>query len=57
MIEIDFDQYSQKLNKNNSTKDSLIKFQNLLKFVKEKCQQDFNLLNNDDNFEKEKEKV
>ncbi|PKY27732.1 hypothetical protein RhiirB3_443561 [Rhizophagus irregularis] len=43
MIEIDFNQYAAKLDKN----DSLIKFQNLLIFVKEKCQQDFNLLNGD----------
>jgi tetratricopeptide (TPR) repeat protein len=41
IIEVDFNQYSQKLDKN----DSLIKFQNLLIFVKEKCQEDFNLLN------------
>ncbi|PKK79037.1 hypothetical protein RhiirC2_860864 [Rhizophagus irregularis] len=40
---IDFNQYAAKLDKN----DSLIKFQNLLIFVKEKCQQDFNLLNGD----------
>uniref|UniRef100_U9UJA7 TPR-like protein n=1 Tax=Rhizophagus irregularis (strain DAOM 181602 / DAOM 197198 / MUCL 43194) TaxID=747089 RepID=U9UJA7_RHIID len=45
MIEIDFDQYIQKLNENNSTTDSSEKFQNLLTFVNKKCTEDFNLLN------------
>jgi tetratricopeptide (TPR) repeat protein len=45
LIEIDFDQYIQKLNENNSTIDSSEKFQNLLTFVKKKCTDDFNLLN------------
>ncbi|PKK62470.1 hypothetical protein RhiirC2_790329 [Rhizophagus irregularis] len=44
LIEIDFDQYIQKLNENNSTIDSSEKFQNLLTFVKNKCYDDFNLL-------------
>ena len=40
MIELDFDQYAQSLDENNSEK-----FQNLLAFVKEKCLEDFNVLN------------
>ncbi|GBC04058.1 hypothetical protein RclHR1_00550003 [Rhizophagus clarus] len=43
IIKIDFDQYAQKLSKNEST-DSSEKFQNLLKFVKEKCHEDFTQL-------------
>ncbi|EXX71875.1 anaphase promoting complex subunit CDC27 [Rhizophagus irregularis DAOM 197198w] len=54
LIEIDFDQYIQKLNENNSTTDSSEKFQNLLTFVKNKCSDDFNLL--DYNIEKGKGK-
>ncbi|CAB5199847.1 unnamed protein product [Rhizophagus irregularis] len=46
MIKIDFDQYTQKLIENKST-DSSEKFQNLLKFVKEKCFEDFAQLNID----------
>src|ERR1043165_6526874 len=42
MIELDFDQYAQSLDENNSEK-----FQNLLAFVKEKCLEDFNVLNGD----------
>ncbi|RIA88526.1 hypothetical protein C1645_806747 [Glomus cerebriforme] len=44
MIEVDFDQYSQKLNKNKSTYSSE-NFQNLLMFVKEKFIEDFRILN------------
>ena len=36
MIEIDFDQYTQKLSENN-LEDSLEKFRNLLTFVKGLC--------------------
>jgi tetratricopeptide (TPR) repeat protein len=43
MIEIDFDQYTQKLNENNSTE----KFRNLLSFVKEKYFEDLKILSND----------
>ncbi|RGB33014.1 hypothetical protein C1646_743618 [Rhizophagus diaphanus] len=52
MIEIDFDQYTQKLSENN-LEDSLEKFQNLLIFVKEKYHEDFKILSN--NTEKGKE--
>ncbi|PKK72053.1 hypothetical protein RhiirC2_848698 [Rhizophagus irregularis] len=45
LVEIDFDQYIQKLNGNNSTTESSEKFQNLLTFVKKKCIDEFNLLN------------
>src|ERR1043165_1777022 len=45
MIELDFDQYTKKLDANNLTKDSE-NFQSLLLFVKEKYQEDFNILNN-----------
>ncbi|POG79589.1 hypothetical protein GLOIN_2v1472338 [Rhizophagus irregularis DAOM 181602=DAOM 197198] len=45
MIEIDFDQYTQKLNKNN-LEDSLEKFRNLLTFVKEKYNEDLKILSN-----------
>ncbi|PKC02280.1 TPR-like protein [Rhizophagus irregularis] len=45
IIEIDFNQYIQKLNETDSTTDSSEKFQNLLTFVKKKCADDFNLLN------------
>jgi Tfp pilus assembly protein PilF len=45
MIEIDFDQYTQKFSENNST-DSLEKFQNLLTFVKEKYLEDLKMLSN-----------
>ncbi|POG60088.1 hypothetical protein GLOIN_2v808915 [Rhizophagus irregularis DAOM 181602=DAOM 197198] len=45
IIEIDFNQYIQKLNETDSTTDSSEKFQNLLAFVKKKCADDFNLLN------------
>ncbi|PKC02216.1 hypothetical protein RhiirA5_454560 [Rhizophagus irregularis] len=53
MIEHDLDQYIQKLNKINVT-DSSEKFQILLKFIKEKCFKDFNILN--DKMKKEKGK-
>jgi tetratricopeptide (TPR) repeat protein len=43
MIEIDFDQYTQKLNENNSSE----KFRSLLTFVKEKCFEDLKILSND----------
>src|SRR5207237_5900622 len=56
IIEIDFDQYIQKLNENNSTTDVSDKFQNLLSFVKEKCIEDFNILNDDIGNGKGKEK-
>ncbi|PKC15822.1 hypothetical protein RhiirA5_407728 [Rhizophagus irregularis] len=45
MIEIDFDQYTQKLNENNLT-DPIEKFQNLLAFVKEKYFEDLKILSN-----------
>ncbi|GBC07929.1 hypothetical protein RclHR1_00780009 [Rhizophagus clarus] len=56
MIEIDFDQYSQKLSENNSTSDSLEKFQNLLTFVKEKYFEDLKVSNDiiEEGGEKEK---
>ncbi|PKK71902.1 hypothetical protein RhiirC2_777850 [Rhizophagus irregularis] len=57
IIEVDFGQYIQKLNENNSTIGSLEKFQNLLTFVKNKCYDDFNLLYNDNLRGKGKEKV
>ncbi|GBB92271.1 hypothetical protein RclHR1_19940002 [Rhizophagus clarus] len=47
IIEYDFDQYIQKLGENNSTTDYSEKFKSLLIFVKNKCADDFNLLNND----------
>jgi tetratricopeptide (TPR) repeat protein len=56
MIEIDFDQYSQKLSENNSTLDSLEKFQNLLIFVKEKYFEDLKILNDDEEKERDKGK-
>jgi hypothetical protein len=43
MIEIDFDQYTQNLNENNSIE----KFRNLLSFVKEKYFEDLKILSND----------
>ena len=43
MIELDFNQYAQKLYENNSTVDFSEKFQSLLMFVKEKCYEDFNI--------------
>ncbi|CAB5204242.1 unnamed protein product, partial [Rhizophagus irregularis] len=45
MIEIDFDQYIQKLSENN-LEDSLEKFQHLLTFVKEKYHEDLKILSN-----------
>ncbi|POG65177.1 hypothetical protein GLOIN_2v1844864 [Rhizophagus irregularis DAOM 181602=DAOM 197198] len=45
MIEIDFDQYIQKLSDNN-LEDSLEKFRNLLTFVKEKYSEDLKILSN-----------
>ncbi|RIA88911.1 hypothetical protein C1645_825584 [Glomus cerebriforme] len=59
VIEIDFDQYSKKLNENNLTINSLEKveeFKNLLKFVKEKCNEDLKIINNDSKIGKEKGK-
>ncbi|GBB89783.1 hypothetical protein RclHR1_01660002 [Rhizophagus clarus] len=57
IIEHDFDQYIEKLNENNSTcTDSSEKFKILLAFVKNKCSNDFNLLNNDIEKGKVKEK-
>ncbi|CAI2198776.1 3000_t:CDS:1, partial [Funneliformis geosporum] len=44
MMELDFNQYAQNLYENNSTESSE-KFQCLLSFVKEKCHEDFKLLN------------
>ncbi|RIA94223.1 hypothetical protein C1645_865865 [Glomus cerebriforme] len=46
MIELDFDQYIQKLIKNNSTNSSE-NFQNLLSFVREKYLEDLKILNNE----------
>jgi tetratricopeptide (TPR) repeat protein len=46
MIEIDFNQYSQKLNEVKLA-DSSEKFQNLLKFAKEKYLEDLKILNDD----------
>ncbi|GES94218.1 hypothetical protein GLOIN_2v1877815 [Rhizophagus clarus] len=48
VIEHDFDQYIQKLSESNSTTDYSKKFKNLLTFAKNKCSDDFNLLNNND---------
>ncbi|GBC09473.1 hypothetical protein RclHR1_00890009 [Rhizophagus clarus] len=48
VIEHDFDQYIQKLSESNSTADYSEKFKNLLTFAKNKCSDDFNLLNNND---------
>ncbi|EXX61935.1 anaphase promoting complex subunit CDC27 [Rhizophagus irregularis DAOM 197198w] len=47
IIEIDFDQYIQKLNETDSTTDvsEKEKFKNLLMFVRKKCADDFNPLN------------
>ncbi|PKK66004.1 TPR-like protein [Rhizophagus irregularis] len=45
MIEIDFDQYTQKLSENN-LEDSLEKFRNLLTFVKEKYLEDLKIISN-----------
>ncbi|POG62041.1 hypothetical protein GLOIN_2v1846730 [Rhizophagus irregularis DAOM 181602=DAOM 197198] len=45
MIEIDFDQYTQKLSENN-LEDSLENFRNLLTFVKEKYHEDLKILSN-----------
>jgi tetratricopeptide (TPR) repeat protein len=47
MIEIDFNQYAQKLNENHNLTDSSEKFQNLLNFIKEKYHEDLKILNND----------
>src|SRR6266511_1311595 len=47
MIEIDFDQYTQKLNENNSTANSSENFQKLLTFVKEKYLEDLKILSDD----------
>ncbi|CAB5194214.1 unnamed protein product [Rhizophagus irregularis] len=52
MIEIDFDQYMQKLSENN-LEGSLEKFQNLLTFVKEKYLEDLKILSNNTGKEKE----
>ncbi|RIA87515.1 hypothetical protein C1645_740073 [Glomus cerebriforme] len=49
MIELDFDQYSTKLSENSSTLNSSEKaeeFKNILIFVKEKCNEDFMIINN-----------
>ncbi|GBC07923.1 hypothetical protein RclHR1_00780003 [Rhizophagus clarus] len=46
MIEIDFEQYTKKLNENNLT-NSLEKFRLLLTFVKEKYLEDLKILSND----------
>ncbi|GBB89786.1 hypothetical protein RclHR1_01660005 [Rhizophagus clarus] len=46
IIEIDFEQYIKKLDDNNLI-DSSEKFQNLLTYVKNKCADDFNLLDNE----------
>ncbi|UZO14889.1 uncharacterized protein OCT59_006332 [Rhizophagus irregularis] len=52
IIEIDFDQYVQKLKKNNLETDH---FQNLLLFMKEICLEDFDILNKSAKINKEKE--
>ncbi|EXX64151.1 hypothetical protein RirG_145570 [Rhizophagus irregularis DAOM 197198w] len=52
MIEIDFDQYTQKLSENN-LKGSLEKFRNLLTFVKEKYLEDLKILSNNNGKGKE----
>ncbi|PKY30227.1 hypothetical protein RhiirB3_447205, partial [Rhizophagus irregularis] len=52
MIEIDFDQYMQKLSENN-LEDSLEKFRNLLTFAKEKYLEDLKILSNNTGKEKE----
>ncbi len=44
MIDLDFNQYAQKLYENDSTIGASEKFQSLLTFVKEKCYKDFNIL-------------
>ncbi|CAG8568470.1 8946_t:CDS:2, partial [Funneliformis caledonium] len=46
IVELDFDQYNRKLNKNNLTNPSE-NFQNLLRFVKEKYLEDINVLCSD----------
>ncbi|GBB99302.1 hypothetical protein RclHR1_03480006 [Rhizophagus clarus] len=56
IIEHDFDQYIQKLNECNSTIDYSEKFKNLLTFAKNKCSDDFNLLNTNNDVVKEKGK-
>ncbi|PKK65742.1 hypothetical protein RhiirC2_868674 [Rhizophagus irregularis] len=56
MIEIDFDQYTQKLSENN-LEDSLEKFRNLLTFVKEKYHEDLKILIILEKEKREKEKV
>ncbi|RIA81422.1 hypothetical protein C1645_881628 [Glomus cerebriforme] len=53
IIELEFDQYSKKLNENNSNVDE---FKNLLIFIKEKCNEDFKILNNKTGKEKGKGK-
>ncbi|GBC20478.2 hypothetical protein GLOIN_2v1837326 [Rhizophagus irregularis DAOM 181602=DAOM 197198] len=52
MIEIDFDQYMQKLSENN-LEESLEKFRNLLTFAKEKYLEDLKILSNNTGKEKE----
>ncbi|PKY33619.1 hypothetical protein RhiirB3_495675 [Rhizophagus irregularis] len=52
MIEIDFDQYTQKLSENN-LKGSLEKFRNLLTFVKKKYLEDLKILSNNNGKGKE----
>ena len=54
MVELDFNQYVQKLYENNPIIYSSERFQSLLTFVKEKCYEDFNILN--DKIGKEKGK-
>ncbi|RIA88923.1 hypothetical protein C1645_806542 [Glomus cerebriforme] len=48
MIELDFDQYSKKLNENNLTNSSekVEEFNNLIIFIKEKCNEDFKIISN-----------
>src|SRR6266540_1850795 len=45
MIELDFDQYTQKLKDNNSLTNHSEKFQSLLTFVKEKYSEDLKIIN------------
>src|SRR5581483_988817 len=54
VIDLDLDQYVQKLNKNNLSDNPSKKFQNLLSFVKEKYFKDLETINNNAEGKKEK---
>src|SRR5438046_1036626 len=56
MVDLDFEQYVNKLNENNTSNDSSRKFQNLLSFVREKYLEDLEIINDGTRNEKGKGK-